>query len=377
MFAAKTAVKAVVLAVKASIAAIKGLIALLAAGGWAALVVILVICLVGLLLASVFGVFFANESYRADTPIMAEAIGWINEEFAAEIRRIQEEISHDKLKMSDDISNVIFANWREILAVYAVRVAADPEDAREVVTLDEAKEDILREIFWEMTEINHWRETVKHTKKKMVENEDGTFSEVTIITYEYILHITVSGKNARQQAADYGFTGFQTEMLDELLKREYDRYFLSLIAGAGIGAGVVAEGIYIWPSAAGSHVTSFFGMRVHPITGAYHFHNGIDIGAGYGTAVLAAADGTVTTAAYDADGYGHYVVIDHGSGNRTLYAHLSYKGVSPGQRVTQGQMIGLVGSTGMSTGPHLHFETYVNGARVDPLLYFSNYSAAW
>jgi murein DD-endopeptidase MepM/ murein hydrolase activator NlpD len=72
---------------------------------------------------------------------------------------------------------------------------------------------------------------------------------------------------------------------------------------------------------------------------------------------------------------GNYVIIDHGNGNRTLYAHMSHAGVSARQTVSQGQIIGLVGSTGQSTGPHLHFETYVNGTRVDPLLYFSNYSA--
>lgn len=375
--AAKTATKALILTVKASIAAVKGLIALIAAGGWAALVIILVICLAGLLLGSAFGVFFANESYNANTPIMAEAVSWINEEFVAEIQRIQNENPHDTLELSDDVNNVIFSNWREILAIYAVKVAAHPENGMEVATLDNTKEDILREIFWDMIQIDYWLETITHTETETVENEDGTTSEITTTTYEYILHITIIGKTARQQAAEYGFTGYQMEMLDELLKSEYDRYFLSLIAGTGYGTGVIVEGIYIWPSEANDHVTSFFGMRIHPITGVYHFHNGIDIGAGYGTAVLAAADGTITTAAYDAEGYGNYVIIDHGNGNRTLYAHMSYTGVSAGQTVSEGQIIGLVGSTGMSTGPHLHFETYVNGTRVDPLLFFSSYSAAW
>ena len=85
----------------------------------------------------------------------------------------------------------------------------------------------------------------------------------------------------------------------------------------------------------------------------------------------------VTTAAYDAGGYGNYIIIDHGNGNMTLYAHMSQMSASTGQTVKQGQTIGFVGSTGMSTGPHLHFEVYVGGTRVDPLLYFSNYTAAW
>ena len=374
---AKTAVKALILAVKASIVAAKGLITLIAAGSWAVLVIILVICLAGFLLGSAFGVFFANESYDVNMPIMAEAVSRINEEFVVEIQRIQNENPHDKMNLPDDVNNIIFGNWREILAVYAARVAADLENSMEVVTLDNAKEGILQAIFWEMTSIDYWLETITHTETETVENEDGTIDVITTTTYENVLHITVTAKTAQQQAVEYGFTDYQMEMLNELLKSEYDRYFLSLIAGGGYGTGVIAEGIYIWPSAASDNITSFFGMRIHPITGVYHFHNGIDIGAAFGTSVLAAANGTVTTAAFDAEGYGNYAVIDHGHDNRTLYAHMSYVGVSAGQIVSQGQIIGLVGSTGQSTGPHLHFETYVDNARVDPLLFFSNYSKAW
>jgi len=115
---------------------------------------------------------------------------------------------------------------------------------------------------------------------------------------------------------------------------------------------------------------------VHPISGDVHHHNGIDIGAAYGTDVLAAADGTVTLAGRNG-GYGYCVIIDHGDGNKTLYAHMSRLDVGVDDTVTQGQTIGLIGSTGTSTGAHLHFETFVNGSRVDPLLYFDNYAAAW
>ena len=140
--------------------------------------------------------------------------------------------------------------------------------------------------------------------------------------------------------------------------------------------GAVSLGIYIWPSADSDYVTSFFGTRVHPISGDVYHHNGIDIGAAYGTDVLAAADGTVTLAGRNG-GYGYCVIIDHGDGNQTLYAHMSRLDVGIDDTVTQGQTIGLIGSTGTSTGAHLHFETSVNGSRVDPLLYFDNYAAAW
>jgi murein DD-endopeptidase MepM/ murein hydrolase activator NlpD len=114
-----------------------------------------------------------------------------------------------------------------------------------------------------------------------------------------------------------------------------------------------------------------YGYRTNPTTGELDFHTGIDIAAGYGTPVLAAADGVVVTADYDADGYGIYCIIDHGDGNRTLYGHMSARHVNTGDTLNQGEEIGKVGSTGWSTGNHIHFETSVNGTRVDPLGFFS------
>ena len=97
-------------------------------------------------------------------------------------------------------------------------------------------------------------------------------------------------------------------------------------------------------------------------------HPGIDIGVGMGTPIHAAASGRVISASYSG-GYGNLVVIDHGNGLATAYAHQSSMAVSPGQQVSQGQVIGYVGSTGFSTGPHLHFEVRVNGSPVDPMGY--------
>jgi murein DD-endopeptidase MepM/ murein hydrolase activator NlpD len=113
-------------------------------------------------------------------------------------------------------------------------------------------------------------------------------------------------------------------------------------------------------------LTSGFGWRVHPITGQRRFHAGVDLAVPTGTPVRAAAHGVVTAAGWRG-GYGLAVVIDHGAGLTTLYAHLSEIGVPPGAHVTAGQVIGAVGSTGASTGPHLHFEVRVHGAPRDPL----------
>ena len=136
-------------------------------------------------------------------------------------------------------------------------------------------------------------------------------------------------------------------------------------------AGTNVTGYYAWPVNA-TYITSVFGPRTHPITGQYKNHSGTDIAASYGSAIYAAASGTVTVAGgNDPYGYGNYVVIYHPNGTTSLYAHMSSVAVKEGQTVSQGQVIGYVGSTGASTGPHLHFEIAANGTRVDALQFFN------
>lgn len=141
------------------------------------------------------------------------------------------------------------------------------------------------------------------------------------------------------------------------------------------GTGSTATGTYIWPCPSSTYVTSAFGMRDHPLFGDERPHSGIDIAGSAGSEVLAADSGTVAVATYSSS-YGNYVTIYHSNGDYTLYAHMSSLAVSAGQSVTQGDVIGYVGSTGWATGPHLHFEIRVNGSTVDPLSYFSNYTLA-
>ncbi len=145
--------------------------------------------------------------------------------------------------------------------------------------------------------------------------------------------------------------------------------------GGGSSGGGSAISLYDlqWPVPSCTLITSRFGYRVAPTTGASTYHGGLDIGAGMGASIVAAGAGDVIYAGANG-GYGNCVMIDHGNGIVTVYAHMSSIGVSYGQYVTAGQYVGAVGSTGVSTGPHCHFEIRINGAQTDPAAYFSGLS---
>jgi len=151
----------------------------------------------------------------------------------------------------------------------------------------------------------------------------------------------------------------------EALIQERERELAAQRRAAGITGGVevTGPGSFSWPVT--GTITSPFGWRSNPFGGSPEFHQGLDIAAPTGTTVTAAAGGTILMAQWYG-GYGNYILIDHGGGYSTGYGHLSAIYVSNGQTVTRGQAIGAVGSTGQSTGPHLHFEVRINGKPVDP-----------
>lgn len=139
---------------------------------------------------------------------------------------------------------------------------------------------------------------------------------------------------------------------------------------------VTGSGNFIWPVSC-TYITSGYGNRIHPIYGTERWHAGLDVGCSYGDTICAADSGTVILSDYNDGGYGNYVMIDHGNGYVTLYGHMSSRAVSYGESVSQGQVIGYVGSTGASTGPHLHFEIRYNGGTTDPSAYFGGLTFAW
>lgn len=161
---------------------------------------------------------------------------------------------------------------------------------------------------------------------------------------------------------------------EERIQKEILKKTAELAAQMNWSASV---GGYIWPVTASRRITSNYGGRNTGIRGASTNHKGVDIGGvGYNSKIVAAKAGIVVTSAYSSS-YGNYVVISHGAGNTTLYAHMSSRSVKEGDRVNQGQVIGVSGSTGISSGPHLHYEIVENGSRVDPKKYLPGWIQAW
>ena len=166
----------------------------------------------------------------------------------------------------------------------------------------------------------------------------------------------------------------QEELMQEIAAKEteletaqYNAYLAEL---AKSGDNPPSDATWITP-VSGYTLTSPFGMRVHPVLGYEKMHNGIDMACAQGTPIYATRAGTVTTASYQASGAGYYVSINHLDGFASIYMHMTHYVVSAGQSVSQGQLIGYVGSTGMSTGPHLHFDISYAGTYVNPLAYIA------
>ena len=221
----KAAVKAAAAAAKAIIAGTKALIAAIAAGGWIAVVVIIVICLIGLIAGSCFGIFFSGED-GGTGQAMRQAVQEINADYQSQIDTTKANITYDELEMSGSR-----AVWPEVLAVYAVKTTTNPDDPQEVATVDDAKKAILKDIFWRMNELSSHTES--KTEEVITETDDGHGNIVetaTTITRTY-LYITVSHKTAEEMADHFNFTADQRKQLSELLAEENRRLWSAVLYG--------------------------------------------------------------------------------------------------------------------------------------------------
>ena len=217
--------RATVSAAKAAIAGAKAVIAALAAGGWAAVAIILVLCVIGLIASSCFGIFFSGED-SGTGQTMRQAVQEINVDYQSQIDTTKAGSTYDELEMSGSR-----AVWPEVLAVYAVKTTTDPDDPQEVATVDDAKKAILKDIFWQMNEISS--RTESKTEEVITETDDGhgNIVETTTTATRTYLYITVSHKTAVEMADRFSFNADQRQQLSELLDEENRKLWSSVLYG--------------------------------------------------------------------------------------------------------------------------------------------------
>ncbi len=375
---AKPAGKALTNTAKVCIAAFKSVVAAVIASGGVVLVVILLICLIALVAGSAFGIFFSAEP-TGKGMTLKQAVQVLNTEYYEQIRHIEASVPHDRVEYISPDSSVSI-RWEDVLAVFAADVAAD-EHGAQVVALDERQLQKLREVLGDMHRLDYSTRTEEHEETVITTDEDGREITDTVTVAETILEFEVAHKATAEMAVAYGFTPRQNEQLALLTGQEYTALWMTLLGGYVNSGGQIIDpdtdwvgtDIFAWPLPQSFTITSPFGYRKDPFTGEVTYHSGTDIAAPAGTPILAAADGTATIA-NGADpwggSYGYYIKLDHGGGMETLYAHCSAITVTTGQRVRQGEVIGYVGTTGNSTGNHLHFEIGISGQQMDTTNYF-------
>ena len=375
---AKSAATGAKAAVKATIATVKGLISAIAAGGWVAVLIILLICLIAMVSGSCFGLFFSSDPTGTGTSV-TQAVSTLNEEYMAHMQEIEAATPHDRQEITSN-DGVLSINWEDILAVFSAKVTG-AEDGVQVASLDDAQLDELRNIMWEMNAISSGTRTEKREVEITEVDENGKEITRTETVPETILEISITHKTPEEMARQYNFNFRQNEYLSLMSEPENKNLWAELLGGFVGGGGEIMNpntdwegiGIFQWPLPQSYTITSLFGYREDPFTGEITYHGGTDIAAPGGTPILAAADGTVSIAnGTDSWGgsYGYHVKIGHADSFETLYAHCSSICVTEGQQVKQGEVIAYVGTTGSSTGNHLHFEVRQNGERMDALRFF-------
>lgn len=222
---AKTVAKATTKAVRATMTTAKMSVAAIAAGGWVAVVAIVVICLSALLLGSVFGIFFAGEDTGTGQTIQT-VVREINSDYDDKLMSIRDKSSYDVLEMKGSR-----AVWKEVLAVYSVKVNTDPDNPQEVVTMDDAKKKLLKTIFWDMNNISSRTEDKLETVITETDDGNGNIVQIKNTERRTYLYITVSHKTAYDMASKYGFNREQREYLDELLSDENNSLWSSVLYG--------------------------------------------------------------------------------------------------------------------------------------------------
>ena len=271
------------------------------------------------------------------------------------------------LTAMDDIGEIMESDRRledEYIAAreHTEEVKAEYEAYKEEL---EAKQATLRA---EQVELQRQIDEATELITKLAEDIEGNAEELAKLQ---------AAQDEAQKEIDQKVAELERQRAEEEERRRQEAAANNPSGGGGgsSGGSVTGTGSFTWPCPSCTYITSRVGYRWHPVSGQWKYHSGLDIGAAYGASIVAADGGTVTIAGVNG-GYGNCVMIDHGNGYYTLYGHMSSIAVSVGQSVSKGATIGYVGSTGVSTGPHLHFEIRQGTTILDPENWFTGLTYA-
>lgn len=301
------------------------------------------------------------------------------EDIERQIEEIHADMDHKVVLLKNSLASIYVAGDTTTLdIILGAKSFEDFLDKADIVRsvsqtiqklIDELKDD-LKKIESKKEELEK-RKSDKETEKADLEKNRFELQDLVDKSEELLKKLESDEKDVQRRIDqnDAAIKAIDDEIAREQRRLEEERR-RQAEQGKPVEAGTVASGDWVWPAPGYHHITSGF----NDCEGRSHVHGAIDIGGGggmgsiYGANIVAANSGTVIIACTDGrgGGYGNYVVIDHGNGKSTLYGHLSSVSVSRGQKVGKGQKIGNAGSTGFSTGPHLHFEYRVNGVRTNP-----------
>jgi hypothetical protein len=218
---ARLTIKVAKAVVKATVSLIKGLIAL--GGVGVAIAVILIIIIAAVLMASPFGIFYSGNDNTPDVTTVSDVVQELNKEFTAKIDDIKAantNVDSIQFDYTGIANSTQVENWPDVIAIFAVETNMNADSATDVATMDTANVEKLKDVFWDMNQIDSHVETIEHTSTQTVVNYDGTTSEVTTTTYEHILHITITEKSAEEMASEYNFTADQKNVMEEMLSSD-------------------------------------------------------------------------------------------------------------------------------------------------------------
>lgn len=318
----------------------------------AALIMLIVIITILYLFISPLGIIFTDDDDDGVSHTLKSAVVTMNNEFASKLIDIENSNTFDEVSISNDGCKYTIANWQDILAIWDIN-----QYGKSIIgVIDDSQLENIRTTCWDMITISHY---VEPTYKTELDEYGNEFTK-TVKT----LYIDVHYKSIDEMKKEYEFDRNQIIELDNLVNsKDFMEVLRNISITDDMSGPIIGNGQFIYPTIS-THISAGF-----PYYDNGSYHGGVDFPVPVGSPIYATYDGTVATVRKRTDSYGYYIIIDHGNGLSTLYAHNSELLVEEGQLVKQGETIALSGSTGNSTGPHCHFEVRSYGNRVDPMQY--------